>query len=609
VARKPLPTQVISEVVAKTDGVPLFIEELTKMVLESGLLEERESRYALNGPLPPLAIPNTLQDSLMARLDRLAPVKGLAQLGAVLGREFSYSLLQAVSQLDDDALRHGLDQLVAAEFFYQQGAPPEATYRFKHALVQESAYHSLLKSVRQQHHQRTADVLASRFPETVESRPELLAHHYTEAGLTEQAIPYWQVAAQRALQRYANHEAVSHASRGLELLATLPDTPGRAKLELSLQLILAPSLSFMRGPQAVEDIHARALELARQVGSTPELFPALAGFGYGQMVHGKLREARSLAEEFLELAHPHQDPLVLAVGHRMLAYTAWWQGDFVDVLDHSREGLALYHPDQHRGCLIRYSQDSGVVCGYVRALAHWALGYPAQAVLTMESTLVHARSLAHPYSIAITLLFAAQLSQLRRDTASARTQAEEALAISAEHGLDAVWLWCLLPRGWAIAQEGDVPAGITDISEAMTRRRAANIGAVWPWFYTILAEAQGQLGKIDDALAGLEEALQWVQRNDEHLYEAEAHRIRGELLFKQHDPAAAETCFQQALTVARNQQAKSWELRAAMSMARMWLQQNRTDEARQLLAPVYDWFTEGFDTADLIEAKALLDQL
>jgi class 3 adenylate cyclase/predicted ATPase len=609
VARKPLPTQVISEVVAKTDGVPLFIEELTKMVLESGLLEERESRYALNGPLPPLAIPNTLQDSLMARLDRLAPVKGLAQLGAVLGREFSYSLLQAVSQLDDDALRHGLDQLVAAEFFYQQGAPPEATYRFKHALVQESAYHSLLKSVRQQHHQRTADVLASRFPETVESRPELLAHHYTEAGLTEQAIPYWQVAAQRALQRYANHEAVSHASRGLELLATLPDTPGRAKLELSLQLILAPSLSFMRGPQAVEDIHARALELARQVGSTPELFPALAGFGYGQMVHGKLREARSLAEEFLELAHPHQDPLVLAVGHRMLAYTAWWQGDFVDVLDHSREGLALYHPDQHRGCLIRYSQDSGVVCGYVRALAHWALGYPAQAVLTMESTLVHARSLAHPYSIAITLLFAAQLSQLRRDTASARTQAEEALAISAEHGLDAVWLWCLLPRGWAIAQEGDVPAGITDICEAMTRRRAANIGAVWPWFYTILAEAQGQLGKIDDALAGLEEALQWVQRNDEHLYEAEAHRIRGELLFKQHDPAAAETCFQQALTVARNQQAKSWELRAAMSMARMWLQQNRTDEARQLLAPVYDWFTEGFDTADLIEAKALLDQL
>jgi len=609
VARKPLPTQVISEVVAKTDGVPLFIEELTKMVLESGLLEERESRYALNGPLPPLAIPNTLQDSLMARLDRLAPVKGLAQLGAVLGREFSYSLLQAVSQLDDDALRHGLDQLVAAEFFYQQGAPPEATYRFKHALVQESAYHSLLKSVRQQHHQRTADVLASRFPETVESRPELLAHHYTEAGLTEQAIPYWRVAAQRALQRYANHEAVSHASRGLELLATLPDTPGRAKLELSLQLILAPSLSFMRGPQAVEDIHARALELARQVGSTPELFPALAGFGYGQMVHGKLREARSLAEEFLELAHPHQDPLVLAVGHRMLAYTAWWQGDFVDVLDHSREGLALYHPDQHRGCLIRYSQDSGVVCGYVRALAHWALGYPAQAVLTMESTLVHARSLAHPYSIAITLLFAAQLSQLRRDTASARTQAEEALAISAEHGLDAVWLWCLLPRGWAIAQEGDVPAGITDICEAMTRRRAANIGAVWPWFYTILAEAQGQLGKIDDALAGLEEALQWVQRNDEHLYEAEAHRIRGELLFKQHDPAAAETCFQQALTVARNQQAKSWELRAAMSMARMWLQQNRTDEARQLLAPVYDWFTEGFDTADLIEAKALLDQL
>jgi class 3 adenylate cyclase/predicted ATPase len=607
---KSLPPQVVSEVVAKTDGVPLFIEELTKMLLESGMLEERVGRYALMGPLPPLAIPNTLQDSLMARLDRLAPVKGLAQLGAVLGREFSYQLLQAVSPLDDDALRDGLERLVAAEFFYQHGEPPEATYRFKHALVQESAYQSLLKSARQQHHHRVADVLASRFPATVQTRPELLAHHYTEAGLTEQAIPYWQIAAQRALQRYANHEAASHASRGLELLAALPDTPQHAQLELSLQLVLAPAVSFIRGPQAVEDIHAKALELARRGGSTPELFPALAGFGYGQMVHGKLREARALAEEFLELAQPQGDPLVLAVGHRMLAYTAWWQGDFADALEHSRAGLALYHPDQHRICLMRYSQDSGVVCGYVSALAHWALGYPALAVQTMERTIAHARALAHPYSIAITLLFAAQLSQLRRDTVSARTQAEEALAISAEHGLDAVWLWCLLPRGWATAQEGDVPSGIADIREAMSRRRAANIGAVWPWFYALLADAHLQLEQFDEGLAAAEEALGWARRNSEHLYEAEAHRVKGELLFgSTHDPAQAEPCFRHALTAARERRAKSFELRAAISLARLWLQQNRIDDARALLAPVYDWFTEGFDTADLIDAKALLDQL
>ena len=293
----------------------------------------------------------------------------------------------------------------------------------------------------------------------------------------------------------------------------------------------------------------------------------------------------------------------------MAAYVAWWQGDFIDVRDHSQNGLALYNPDQHGAGVAAYNQNPGIICGYLTALSNWALGYPDRATLAMESTLARTRSLAHPYSIAITLLFAAQLSQLRRDAVGARTQAEEALAISAEHGLDAVWLWCLLPRGWAIAQEGDVPAGITDICEAMARRRAVNIGAVWPWFYTVLAEAYAADGQVATGLETVSEALQWVQRNDERLYEAEAHRVKGELLLK-HDLAdEAQRCFQQALAVAREHQAKSWELRAATSLARMWLQQNRTDEARRLLAPVYDWFTEGFDTADLVEAKALLDQL
>jgi predicted ATPase len=608
---KSLPAEVMAEVVSKTDGVPLFIEELTKMVLESGLLEERPDHYALTGPLPPLAIPNTLQDSLMARLDRLAPVKGLAQLSATLGREFSYALLQAVSPWDHETLRQGLEQLVAAEFLYEEGTPPQATYRFKHALVQESAYQSLLKSTRQQHHHRIADTLASRFPEVIETRPELLAHHYTEAGLAEQAIPYWQAAAQRALQRYANHEAANHAMRGLELLGAQPDSAERAKQELSLQLILAPSMSFLHGPQSAESIHARALVLARQVGRTPELFPALAGFSYGQMVHGKMHEARALAEEFLELAEPHHDPLVLAVGHRMLAYTAWWQGDIIDARNHSRDGLTFYHPDQHHACLMRYSQDSGVVCGYVGALADWALGYPHRATLKMERTITHARELAHPYSIAITLLFAAQLSQLHRDPDSARSQAEEALAISTEHGLDAVALWCLLPRGWAATQEGKVAEGLADIREAMARRSAANIAAGWPWFLALLAEAQGALGQFEDGFRALQEALQWVRSNDERLYEAEVHRIRGDLLLMHDigDPEQAEACFQQALAVARSQQAKSWELRAAVSVARLWLQKDRRDDARALISPIYDWFTEGFDTADLQDAKALLDQL
>ena len=608
---KSLPPQVLSEVVSKTDGVPLFIEELTKMLLESGLLEERLDRYALAGPLPPLAIPNTLQDSLMARLDRLAPVKGLAQLGATLGREFSYQLLQAVSPWDDAALEHGLDQLIASEFLYAAGAPPHATYRFKHALVQESAYQSLLKSTRQQYHQRIAQTLESGFPDTVATRPELLAHHFTEAGLAEQAILYWQTAGRRALQRSANREAASHAARGLELLSTLPETPERAHHELSLQLTLGGASGFVTGPQSVEDVYARACDLARQVGGTLELFPALSGLAHSKMVLGHMHEARILSEEFLELARRQDDPPILAVGHSMLAYTAWWQGDFVDVRDHSRQSLALYNAQQHGAGAVPYDQDHGIVPGYLTALSSWMMGYPTQALQAMENTLAHARELGSPNSVGISLLFLAKLSQLRREPEPATMRAEEGLAVAAEHGLPALELWCLLPRGWARAHRGDVHAGIADIRESMERRSSIGMGAVWPWYFAVLAEVQGLAGQVEDGMSSLEEALGWVERNDERLYEAEVHRIRGELLLAQHipDPQRAESCFQQALTVARGQQGKSWELRAAMSMARMWLQQKRSDEARQLLAPVYDWFTEGFDTADLIEAKALLDAL
>ena len=608
---KSLPDDVVAEVVSKTDGVPLFIEELTKMLLESGLLEERGDRYDLTGPLPPLAIPNTLQDSLMARLDRLAAVKGLAQLGATLGREFSYPLLQAVSPWPDDIVREGLEQLVGAEFLYEQGRPPQATYRFKHALIQEAAYQSLLKSTRQQHHQRIADTLESRFPEIVETRPELLAHHYTEAGLAAQAILYWQTAGRRALQRAANREAASHAARGLELLSTLPETPELAKHELSLQLTLGGASGFVTGPQSVEHVYARACELARQVGSTLELFPALSGLAHSEMVLGHMHEARALSEEFLELARRQDDPLILAVGHSMLAYTAWWQGDFIDVRNHSRHSLALYAPQQHRAGVVPYDQDHGIVSGYLTALSNWMLGYPTQAVQAMENTLAHARELDNPNSVGISLLFFAQLSQLRREPEPATTRAEEALAVAAEHGLPALELWCLLPRGWAAAYRGDVRAGIADICESMDRRRSIGMGAVWPWFFALLAEAQGLAGQVDDGLSSLEEALGWVERNDERLYEAEVHRLKGELLLTRDTPDApqAEGCFQQALTVSRKQHAKSWELRAAMSMGRLWQRQGRLAEARELLAPVYDWFTEGFDTADLQEAKALLAKL
>jgi class 3 adenylate cyclase/predicted ATPase len=607
---KTLPGEVLAEVVSKTDGVPLFIEELTKTLLESGLLEDRRDHYALTRPLPPLAIPSTLQDSLMARLDRLAPVKGLAQLGATLGREFNHALLQAVSSWDDDTLRRGLQQLVAAEFLYQQGEPPQATYRFKHALIQDAAYQSLLKSTRQQHHQRIAATMESAFPETVESQPEILAHHYTEAGLAAQAVLYWHTAGQRALQRSANREAVSHAARGLELLSALPGTPERDKCELSLQLILGGASGFVVGPQSVGHVFTRACELARQVGTTEELFPALSGLAHAEMVLGHMHEARALAEEFLALARRQDNPIILAVGHSMLAYAALWQGDFIDVRDHSRQSLALY--DQQRGeGVVPYDQDHGIVSGYLTALSNWMLGYPTQALQAMEKTLAHARELNNPNSVLVSLVFLAKLSQLRREAERAKAVADDGLAVAAEHGLAAVGLWCLLPRGWALAELGDAAAGLADIRESMDRRRAFGMGAVWPWFLALAADAYGTLGQIDEGLRSIDEALDWVQRNDERLYEAEVHRIRGELLLRQSapDPSAAQTCFLQALTVARDQQAKSWELRAATSMARLWRGSGRAADARALLQPVYGWFTEGFDTADLIDAKALLEQL
>lgn len=608
---KPLPEGIVSDIVVKTDGIPLFIEELTKTLLESDLLTEQHGRYELVAPLPPLAIPNTLHDSLMARLDRLSTTKSLAQLGAVIGREFSFDLLKAVSPWRDAELNDGLQRLVAAEFLYQRGTPPEATYRFKHALIQDAAYQSLLKSTRQRHHQKIAAAMESGLPETVANQPELLAHHYTEAGLVDSAVPYWYAAAKRALDRHANEEACNHATRGLELVAAMPDGRARGEQELSLQLVLGAAKAYITGPNSVENIFGRACDLARELGNVDALFPALAGLTYSQIPAGRMRRARSLSEEFLALAEPVQDRLVLAIGHWLLAYTAWWQGDITVAREHSRRSLTYYDPDLHLAGIASYANNPGVVCGYVEPLATWVLGYPTQASDAMERALVHARQLDHPQSLSVTLLFAAQLAQLRRDPAAATTLAGQAMAISSEHGLHALTLWCLLPRGWAAAQQGDAAAGISDICDAMARRRAFGMGAVWPWYLALVGEAYGMAGQYDEAFRALDEALEWVQRNDERLYAAEAHRIRGELLLLTPDPDAtkAELCFERALAVARDQHARSWELRAATSMARLWHARGRCNDARGLLQPVFDWFTEGFDTADLKDAEALLDRI
>jgi predicted ATPase len=320
---KALPAAVLQQIVAKTDGVPLFVEELTKTVLESGLVREANGRYELAGPLPPLAIPTTLQDSLMARLDRLAPVKEVAQIGATLGREFSYELLQAVSPVDEARLQQALGKLVEAEVLYQRGLPPQARYVFKHALIQDAAYQSLLKSTRQQYHQKIAQVLEERFPETTETQPELLAHHYTEAGLIIQAIPYWERAGRRAIERSANLEAINHFTRGLALLKTLPDTPERTRQELTLQIALGVPLQATRGFAApeVERAYARARELCQQMGETSQLTPVLRGLWEFYELRAELQTACELGEHLHTLAQRVQDPALLLVAHDVLGDT------------------------------------------------------------------------------------------------------------------------------------------------------------------------------------------------------------------------------------------------------------------------------------------------
>jgi predicted ATPase len=512
---KTLPAEVMTQVVAKTDGVPLFVEELTKMVLESGLLQEREERYELTGPLPPLAIPTTLHDSLMARLDRLATVKTMAQLGATLGREFSYALLQVVAPWDEGTLRRGLHQLVEAEFLYQQGLPPEATYRFKHVLIQEAAYQSLLRSTRQQYHQRIAQVLEARFPESGTTRPELLAHHYTEAGLAEQAVPYWQRAGQQASDRSAYLEAVSHCTTGIELLKTLPETPARTQQSLTLYIALGAALLMTKGQSApeVEQAYTQAHALCQQVGETPELVPVLYGLWRFYVLRPQLHTACELAETLLHLAQRTDDPALAVMAHYALGTTWLWRGALPAARQHLEDGSARYTPDQHRMPVFRMGHDPGLACRAFAAWTLWLLGYPSQALACLHeaSALVHA--LAHPFSLAFARCRAAFVFQLFRDVPAVHEQAEAAVVLSTEQDF-AQWATSgTIFRGWALAMQGQGEAGIAQVHQGITAYRATGAALHVPYFCTLLADVCAHLGHAEDGLRALAEAHTLVEQH------------------------------------------------------------------------------------------------
>jgi class 3 adenylate cyclase/predicted ATPase len=616
---KPLPAEVHQQIVRKTDGVPLFVEELTKMVLESGLVRERDGHYELTGPLPPLAIPTTLQDSLMARLDRLATAKDVAQLGATLGREFSYDILQAVAQQEESRLQQTLAKLVEAEVLYQRGLPPQARYIFKHALIQEAAYQSLLKSTRQQYHRQIAQVLEERFPDTTETQPGLLAYHYTEAGLSEQAIPYWWQTGQQAVQRSAHVEAIRHLSRGLELLKTLPNTFERGQQELTLQLTLGVALIATKGWAApeIERVYHRARELCQQGGETVPSFWVLLGLWVFHLLRADLRVASELGEQLLALAQHLQDPALLIPG----CYTRTWSlfalGESLSAQAHWEQATALYTPAQHHSYTQLYSVDFGVGSRICAALALWCLGYPDQAVRSIQEACTLARQLAHSHSLAFALEVAAIVHQLRGERQDTQERAEAAVTLATEQGFPVELAMASIPRDWAVAEQGQSQGGIASIQQNLTVLNTTGARIWRPYFLALLAEAYGKTAHAEEGLLVLAEALATVDKTQERWYEAELYRLRGELILKQSQvqssrsrvEAEVEICFQQAIVITRRQSAKSLELRAVMSLSRLWQQQGKRQEAHALLAEIHGWFTEGFKTKDLQEAKALLESL
>jgi class 3 adenylate cyclase/predicted ATPase len=627
---KALPAQVLQQIVSKTDGVPLFVEELTKMVLESHLLRPVNGHYELSGPLPPLAIPATLQDSLMARLDRLSEGREVVQLGAVLGREFAYEALRLLTTSDESTLQARLAQLVAAELLYQRGRPPRARYFFKHALIQDAAYASMLKSTRQRAHQQVAQVLVQRFGELVETQPEVVAHHYTEAGLSEQAIPYWQKAGQRAVERSAHVEAIGHLTKGLDVLRTLPDTPERAQQELTLQIALGAPLQATKGMGApeVDRVYTRARELCRQVGETPQLFSVLVGLRRFYNLRAEYKTARELGEQLLSLAQSTQDPALLLEAHSALGAVLFHLGEFVPAREHLAQGFALYDLQQHRSHAFLYGLDPGVLCLSYAAWALWHIGYPEQALKKSHEALTLAQELAHPYSLAFVLYFTAQFHQHRREEHAAQERAEAAITLSTEQGFALELARCTLLRGWALAEQRQAEEGVTQMHQGLATYQATGAELGRSSFLALLAEAYGKVGQAEGGLSVLAEALAQVDKTGERHYEAELYRLKGTLTLQkfqvsgskfqvQESPKSevrgpeseAEECFLKAIEIARKQQAKSLELRAVMSLSRLWQTQGKKDEARQLLAEIYGWFTEGFETKDLQEARALLEEL
>jgi class 3 adenylate cyclase/tetratricopeptide (TPR) repeat protein len=615
-----LPPEVLEQVIAKTDGVPLFVEELTKMVIESGLASDVDASASAAGAFPALAIPATLQDSLMARLDRLSTVKVVAQIAAAIGREFSYELLQVVCGLDDDLLEDSLEQLVAAEFLYQRGRPPDATYIFKHALIQDAAYQALLRSSRRQYHLRIARALIDHFPQTVESRPELVAHHFTQAGLAAEAVPHWQRAGERAMGSFANLEAIAHLSRALELLTTLEEREERDRQELELQVALAPAYMAIKGwaSQEVERTTRRARDLSRKLGNEQHLYTALWGLWTSYFLRGQLREALEAAEQVIGMAAATDAPMLHVTARHAVGYSHFYRGEFVTTREYAEEGVRLFDMEMEREFVRTFQFSPSAALRIMLGCSLWMLGYPDQGPPLVDSAVTLTRELGHPPSEAFALAASQLMHYARRDFSTALETSEQLLLLAREEHFEIWTPFALMFRGWAFVEQGRIEEGIEETKRGLAMWQGTGTYLNQTVAMVMLGEFLWRAGRIDEALTTLDSEIGDSAKRQELLFAPELHRIRGDILVERalsgdgpRDSVLdeAEASLRAALELARSQGARMLELRALLSLTRLWRQTGRAEESGRVLSELYGSFTEGFSTPDLRAARALLDQI
>jgi tetratricopeptide (TPR) repeat protein len=611
---KALPPELVDQITAKTDGVPLFVEELTKMVLESSLLLDQGASYALTGPLPSLSIPSTLRDSLTARLDRLGKAKATAQLAAAIGREFSYALLRDISSRDTGALEEDLARLVEGELIYQKGFLPRATYTFKHILVQEAAYESLLKKSRQRTHQRIADALVARFPEIAETQPEVLAHHYEAAGLNVKAVHSLLRAGQSAVARSASVEAIGHFSKAIALIETLPDAPEKSYLEISLRASLGAPLMATRGygSSEVEATYARALSLSErsELGASPELVPILWGLWIFYQVRSKLPTALELAGRLLDFAKRTSDPGDLLCAHLARGNTLLLMGKLDEACAHLEEGLSCHDSMAHRTFAFVYGQDPAVHSLVMLGWTLFMLGYPDDGLKRLDEAISMARALSHPASLGIAMGMTCTCLHIVKDPLSAEGWSEELIRLCREQGLVHWHGLGHMIHGWTRMQRGDLTGGLEEIEEGRKRWRDTGSRSGDSQWDALMIEAYLEAGRPEDSLALLKKSKAYVAETEEWLLAPELDRLEGEIALSQRDDrAAAEASFQRALEGAVREGSKLLELRAAVSLGRLWQAQGREEAAQRMLKRVLATVSQGHESRDVRQARELLERI